>query len=59
MDTIASELPAVLGYLALALLLAVGVGIQTLAGRAYRNRQARQQRDARQLAAARARRADR
>jgi len=54
-DTISSELPAVLGYLALAILLAIGVGIQTLAGRAYRNRQIRQTRDARQLEAARTR----
>lgn len=37
MDTLASELPAVLGYLALAVILAVGVVITILAQRARRN----------------------
>lgn len=37
MDTISSELPAVLGYLALAIVLALGVLVTVLAQRARRN----------------------
>lgn len=41
MDTITSELPAVLGYLALAVVLAIGALVTVLAQRARRNARVR------------------
>lgn len=56
MDLIASELPQMLGYIALVAVLLIGIGVIELADRARSARRHRQETDARQLERARTRR---